>query len=228
MNYYQFYISEWVLHTSHLTLEEEAVYRRVLDYYYDTESPIPEKTQSVIRRLRLGSHSDILALILEEFFTLIDGHWHNLRADDELAKYHLKAESARENGRKGGRPKKQGVKKQPLTEDKNPTKTHPVNLANPEETQGKANKKLVVSNKYLSKESKPKKLTDDFDFSSWPQPLPDIDLVNDWLAAKKKSERHDDAAGNRYRWQAIIFSDGQWLYRYRVLRKRRGGRLEII
>ena len=54
MHYYPFNIADFNLHTAHLTLEEEAVYRRLIDFYYDTEQPIPVETQPVIRRLRLG------------------------------------------------------------------------------------------------------------------------------------------------------------------------------
>ena len=106
MNYYQFHISDFASHTSHLTLEEEAVYRRLLDYYYDTESPIPVKTQPVIRRLRLGSESVIFDAILSEFFVKMADGWHNLRADFEINDYHKKGDTARENSKKGGRPKK--------------------------------------------------------------------------------------------------------------------------
>ena len=67
MHYYQFHIGDWALHTSHLTLEEEAVYRRILDFYYDTETPIPEDTSAVARRLRLGSHADLVPVILSEY-----------------------------------------------------------------------------------------------------------------------------------------------------------------
>ena len=87
MNYYQFHIADWALHTSHLTLEEEGVYRRLLDHYYDTESPIPEETQPVIRRLRLRGYEETVALILEEFFVLEGGGWRNRRADTEIAAY---------------------------------------------------------------------------------------------------------------------------------------------
>jgi uncharacterized protein YdaU (DUF1376 family) len=128
VNYYQFHIADFALHTSHLSLEEECIYRRLLDYYYDTESPIPEKTDLVIRRLRLKGYEDSVALILNEFFVLQADGWHNLRADSEISEYNKKADRARENGKKGGRPKKnKGLK------------TQPVISWNPEETGSKAN-----------------------------------------------------------------------------------------
>lgn len=146
MHYYQFNIGDWALHTSHLTLEEEAVYRRLLDFYYDTELPIPKETQPVIRRLRLGNYVNEFDQVLSEFFTKEDDGWHNYRADIEIKAFHDKANSARANGKKGGRPRKnKGLK------------TQPVILANPEVTQPKPdakltkNYKLETNNEELSK-----------------------------------------------------------------------------
>lgn len=135
MHYYQFNISVWSLHTSHLTLEEECIYRRLLDYYYDTELPIPEETKPVIRRLRLLSNEPMVKAILQEFFHLETDGWHNNRADIEISEYHAKANKARENGKKGGRPKEnKGIE------------TKVVILANPEETTSKANYELLTNN----------------------------------------------------------------------------------
>lgn len=141
MNYYQFHIADWALHTSHLSLEEEGVYRRLLDYYYDTESPIPKETQAVIRRLRLRGYEEIVELILEEFFILEDDGWHNRRADKEIEAYQQKAEQARANGRKGGRPKKNNG-----LESDNPEKTKPVNSGLQEKSSSKANQEPRTKN----------------------------------------------------------------------------------
>ena len=135
MHYYQFNIGDFSLHTNHLTLEEEAVYRRLLDFYYDTELPIPTKTQPVIRRLRLGCYEPTVDVILHEFFVKESDGWHNLRADIEIADYHAKGKTARENGSKGGRPKKNSG-----------SKTQSVILANPEITQPKPKHKLLTKN----------------------------------------------------------------------------------
>lgn len=135
MHYYQFNISDFTLHTAHLTLEEEGVYRRLLDYYYDTESPIPKETNRVVRRLRLVNYEHIVDSILDEFFILEHDGWHNLRADIEIESYKNKAKTAQENGKKGGRPKKNsGIK------------TQSVILANPEKTGSKANQELETKN----------------------------------------------------------------------------------
>lgn len=106
MHYYKFNIATWALHTSHLSLEEEAVYFRLVNHYYDSEQPIPLETQSVIRRLRLASHSDIVASILDEFFTKTDkGFLHN-RCEELLKEYRKTVTKNRKNAAKGGRPRK--------------------------------------------------------------------------------------------------------------------------
>jgi uncharacterized protein YdaU (DUF1376 family) len=106
MHYYKFNIADWHLATSHLSLEEEAVYFKLINYYYDSERCIPKETDSVIRRLRLGSVRDIVGIVLQEFFVLQDDGWHHLRCDDEILKYHHKAEVNQRIGKLGGRPKK--------------------------------------------------------------------------------------------------------------------------
>lgn len=135
MYYYKFNIADWHLATSHLSLEEEAIYFRLINYYYDSESPIPEETQSVIRRLRLGSYSETVGIILKEFFTLESDGWHHKRCDDEISQYHEKAEVNQINGKKGGRPKKtQSVSKDnpdiTLTNNHKPlTNNHSIDVA---------------------------------------------------------------------------------------------------
>ena len=106
MHYYKFNIADWHLATSHLSLEEEAVYFKLINYYYDSEQCIPKETDSVIRRLRLGSVRDLVGIVLQEFFVLQDDGWHHLRCDDEITKYHHKAEVNQRIGKLGGRPKK--------------------------------------------------------------------------------------------------------------------------
>jgi uncharacterized phage protein (TIGR02220 family) len=151
MHYYQFHIADWALHTSHLSVEEDGVYHRLLNHYYDTESPIPAETHLVIRRLRLTNHEKTVSNILKEFFVLKEDGWHNLRADSEIEAYNSKAETARSNGKKGGRPKKNKDLK-----NIKPTETQPVVDRNPEKTGLKANHKPLTKNqKPLTKNQKP-------------------------------------------------------------------------
>jgi uncharacterized protein YdaU (DUF1376 family) len=106
MHYYKFNIADWSLGTAHLSLVEEAIYFRLINFYYDSESPIPLETQSVFRRLRMASESVIAQQIIDEFFTKTDKGYIHERCDVLLKEYRKTAKNNRSNGAKGGRPKK--------------------------------------------------------------------------------------------------------------------------
>lgn len=146
MHYYKFNIADWSLHTAHLTLEEEAIYFRLLNYYYDTEKPIPQETESVIRRLRLASKADIALFILEEFFTKKDGGWFHSRCEKEIKSFKKKSRTNRANGSKGGRPR---ASADPA---RNPKKTQTVSRENPNVTLTTNHKPLTTNHKPLVKE----------------------------------------------------------------------------
>jgi uncharacterized protein YdaU (DUF1376 family) len=135
MHYYSFNIPDWTVATAHLSLEEQAVYFRLVNHYYDTEQPIPLETQSVIRRLRLTSHEKVLESVLAEFFTKTEKGFVNSRCERELKEYRKLVKKNRENGAKGGRPKKNkdlpaGEEKptgNPLGTQSQPTGNPPIN-----------------------------------------------------------------------------------------------------
>ena len=93
MHYYQFHIGDYRAATAHLSNDEDLAYRRLLDMYYDTETPIPLDIDWVSRRLRLGQ--DVVQNVLRDMFTLSDDGWVHTRCDSEIQKYHSKADSAR-------------------------------------------------------------------------------------------------------------------------------------
>ena len=104
MHYYNFNIGDYMKHTLHLTPEEDLAYRRLLDMYYDSESPIPNNIPLVSRRLRMDA--EIVESVLKEFFDLTDEGYRNYRADGEIADYHKYLAKQQANGKLGGRPKK--------------------------------------------------------------------------------------------------------------------------
>ena len=137
MNYYQFHVGDYVSHTAHLDPIEDLAFRRLLDLYYQSESPIPNETKMVSKRIRLGSHESEVAAVLSEFFELIDGYWHHSRCDKEIAAYKAKSERNRQVGKLGGRPKK------------NPEETMMVISGNPNET-------LTKNQEPITKNQEPK------------------------------------------------------------------------
>lgn len=131
MHYYKFNIADWHLGTSHLSLVEEAIYFRLINLYYDTESPIPLDTQSVVRRLRLGSELETVERILVEFFTKTRKGFTNARCDENLRDYKKLKEKNSANGKKGGKARNGAASKV--------TQSLPSGL--PNETQSEANSK---------------------------------------------------------------------------------------
>jgi uncharacterized protein YdaU (DUF1376 family) len=108
MHYYKHHIGDYRRCTAHLSLLEHGVYRQLLDWYYLDESPIPNETQSVYRRLAARTEVEQRAVdaVLADFFTQTPDGWINNRCSKQIGKYHDNAEKNRESGKLGGRPKK--------------------------------------------------------------------------------------------------------------------------
>ena len=98
MHYFQFEIKEWVSNTAHLTLEEEAIYLRLVNFYYDSEKPIPSDIEMISRKLRIANIQMTYA-ILHEFFTECESGFVHDRCNLEIAKYHAKSEQASRAGK---------------------------------------------------------------------------------------------------------------------------------
>jgi uncharacterized protein YdaU (DUF1376 family) len=143
MYYYQFHIGDYRAATSHLNNEEDLAYRRLLDMYYDTESCIPLDTQWVSRRIRIAH--DVVLSVLIDMFQKTESGWFHPVCDRNLKQYIAKAETARTNGKSGGRPKKNpvGSQQEPdgkLTNNHKPitiTKTKAVAVARPDDVDQK-------------------------------------------------------------------------------------------
>jgi uncharacterized protein YdaU (DUF1376 family) len=95
MHYYQFNIGDYHAHTSHLDPLEDIAYRRMIDYCYLNEIPLPKDVVEIARLIRMRSHTDCIAVVLREFFTLVDGGYIQQRIGVDLAKYHEKSEKAK-------------------------------------------------------------------------------------------------------------------------------------
>ena len=94
MHYYQFNIGDYQSHTAHLSETEDLIYRRLLDWYYLHEIPIPLDNEETARQIRMRSHSDCIASLLKEYFEKTENGWIHHRADKEIAKTGDKSEKA--------------------------------------------------------------------------------------------------------------------------------------
>ncbi len=91
MFYYQFNIGDYQSHTGHLSEMEDLTYRRLLDWCYLHEKPLPGDLDEIARLIRMRSHSDCIAVVLREFFQRIEGGWVSVRVMDEIAKVNDKS-----------------------------------------------------------------------------------------------------------------------------------------
>ncbi len=105
MHYYKFNVAGWAKDTSHLSLKEEAIYLRLINFYYDHEKPIPLKTHLVLRKLRMADESETVDIILEEFFTKTKDGWIQNHCEKLIGEYQKMAERNKKNAKLGGRPK---------------------------------------------------------------------------------------------------------------------------
>lgn len=109
MNYYEHHLGDYAKGTGHLTMLEHGAYRLLLDRYYSTEAGIPADQAHRLARARSKGERLAVDLVLSEFFDLLDGVWINRRAEEEIAAARVRIDAARQNGKKGGRPRKDGV-----------------------------------------------------------------------------------------------------------------------
>jgi uncharacterized protein YdaU (DUF1376 family) len=147
MHYYQLNIKSYQAATSHLSNEEDLAYRRLMDYYYDTESPIsakPNKPTALVwlsRRLRLAIPS--LESVLNEFFIFDESCWKNEYCEQVIAEYRAYHDKQRANGSKGGRGNKR-------IDKANAKPNKPTALPNKATAKPTINNKQeTINNKYL-------------------------------------------------------------------------------
>jgi uncharacterized protein YdaU (DUF1376 family) len=102
VNYYPFHVGDYLSATRHLSWEEDAAYRRLLDTYYTTEKPLPTDLRAVCRLViaQTESQREAVRVVLDEFFTLTEAGWINKRADVEIDAMREKQHKQRDKANK--------------------------------------------------------------------------------------------------------------------------------
>lgn len=144
MYYYKFNIGDYAKCTRHLSNLEDLAYRRLLELYYSDESPLVNDVKKLSRLIMMRENEQEVSNVLDDFFFLEDDQWKQNRVEQELDEYRSKAETARGNGKKGGRPKKPS--NNPVGSNKNPGGSKNKPDCNPEITGSKANHKPLTTN----------------------------------------------------------------------------------
>ena len=99
MHYYQFNIGDYQSHTAHLTDLEDLAYRRMLDWCYLHEKPLPVDPEEIARLVRMRTHSDCIAVVLREYFKKAENGWISLRVMEEIARVGVKSDKAAESAK---------------------------------------------------------------------------------------------------------------------------------
>jgi len=100
MHYYKFNIGDYKSHTSHLDPIEDIAYRRMIDWLYLHEKPLPPTPNEVARLIDMRSHSDSIAVVLNEFFIRDFSRaketkgWTHKRISNDIDLYHEKSQKA--------------------------------------------------------------------------------------------------------------------------------------
>lgn len=95
VHFYQFHIGDYSSHTQHLDPLEDIAYRRMLDWLYLNEMPLPDDIQEIARLIRMRSHTDCIADVLREFFDRNADGYTNSRVDREIVRIQEKSDKAK-------------------------------------------------------------------------------------------------------------------------------------
>jgi uncharacterized protein YdaU (DUF1376 family) len=95
VHYYSFRINDHAAETGHLSLLEDAIYRRLIDLYFRTEKPLQDDVSELARVIRARGHENEIASILKEFFSLKKAGWFHVACDEQLGSFKAKSDKAR-------------------------------------------------------------------------------------------------------------------------------------
>lgn len=111
MNYYPFHIGDFRSGTVHMSRLARWIYRDMMDVYYDSEKPLTLDFEALCDQIGVESAEEravVQKLLRFKFVQTEDGYRHDI-CDAVIVEYRHKAETARENGKAGGRPRKQSA-----------------------------------------------------------------------------------------------------------------------
>lgn len=87
MYHYQHHIGDFNNATRHLSRIERALYRDLIELYYDTESQLPDDIAWICRRIIANECSTDVQRLLNEFFTKTPTGWYHDRCEHEIDRF---------------------------------------------------------------------------------------------------------------------------------------------
>jgi uncharacterized protein YdaU (DUF1376 family) len=121
MHYYQFNIGDYQSHTAHLEPLEDLAYRRLLDWCYLHERPLPDDIEQISKLIRMRSHSECIASVLQEFFDRTPEGWWKERISKEIEKTGDRSRKASESAKARWQKEKGDANALPTQSERNAT-----------------------------------------------------------------------------------------------------------
>jgi len=100
MHFYTFGPKDYMSKTNFLEPMEDLAYRRMLDYSYLNERPLPIDIAEIALLISMRTHSDSIAVVLHYFFELTDNGYVNDRVERDVKAYQAKSNKARQSANK--------------------------------------------------------------------------------------------------------------------------------
>lgn len=89
MNYYEHHLGDFARDAGYLSMIREGAYRRLIDFYYATEKPLPLNTDEIyeITRCSCKAERDAIDYVIEKFFHHRPDGFHQKKCDEVIAAY---------------------------------------------------------------------------------------------------------------------------------------------
>ena len=168
MHYYTFSPKDYMSKAHYLDHMEDLAYRRMLDYCYLNEKPLPEDVEEIGKLIGMRTHSESIANVLRYFFDLTADGYINDRVVREIEEYRNKSAKAKASAQ--ARWDKKSSKNSDIADNKDAMRTH---------SEGNANYKLETNNYKL--DTKEKKFVFKTELISLGA---DKQLADDWLIVR--------------------------------------------
>lgn len=109
MNYFPLWVGDFQRDTAQLTLTEVGAYQRLLNAYYASEKPLPDDWRTLYRLTSAmdQDEQDAVRSVIAKYWMATPDGWVQTRAKTEIEEAQKRIETARENGKRGGRPRRE-------------------------------------------------------------------------------------------------------------------------
>ena len=104
MKWYKFNLTDYYKATAHIGDADDLCYRRLIDLYYLSETPIKDDLVAISKHVKMDP--EVVLGVLEEFFTLTPKGWVHEEIQEDVDRRLARSLVNRQSGSRGGRPPK--------------------------------------------------------------------------------------------------------------------------